>query len=235
MKTQTRAFTLIELMVVVMILSLLMTILIPTIGPMLQSIQKAKTRARIISLQGAADSYQAQHGMYPGQEDLDIWGASEEVAGDPKYTGTQVLAAHLFDYYDDTPGATDPYANCNLDNPEPKTSYGHYEPGMLDDFPPVSGTGDDIKNCISDTFSTPHPIVYYPSGSGQGPAQFAYALNQQLTGKGRASKFTSFITDDSLRTPSGASETPFKNGMFLLISPGPDSAFFTEDDIKNWN
>jgi prepilin-type N-terminal cleavage/methylation domain-containing protein len=227
MKSRTYAFTLIELMVVVMILALLMTILIPTIGPMLQMMQKLQTRARIMSLQGGIESYQQQHGVYPGQEDMDLWTGT--------YTGSQVLAAHLFEYYDDTVGVEDPYAKVLLDNPEPTSKYANYEPDILDAFPDVNG-GDDLPNCLTDTFSNPHPIVYYPSGSGQGTSQFSYALNSQLTGIGRSGDFTSFITDDTLKTPNTTGiDVPFKNEMFLLISPGPDGVFFTEDDIKNWN
>ena len=233
MKYKTQAFTLIELMVVVMILALLMTILIPTVGPMLEGIQKANTKARIVSLQAGIDKFQIDRQEYPGQMDMDEWAPVEDTGGTASttetYTGSQVLAAHMFDYYDDD--AENPYHKIDDDNPEPKSSYGQYEKGILDVF--SDADSNEYPNCMADTFSSPKPIVYYPSGSGAGLEQFAYALNEGLTGIGRNMKFDKFINDKTLRMPT-SQQVPFKDGLYLLISPGPDGSFFNEDDITNW-
>ncbi len=221
-----KGFTLVEVLIVMLILALLMTILMPVIGVVLLQVQFARSQLRVITLAGAVSIYKTENGTwYPGQVDSKKWKG--------KYTGSQVLAAHMFGFYDPE-NVSDPYENVKESNPEPATTpYMTYKEGML-----MSGsTNSDTNNRLSDDYSTPRPIAYYPSGGGIGRAQFDFDCNSDFTSSASAdldaaeAKFEAFISDGNY---SVNDDVPYNDGEFLLIGPGNDRAYFGEDDVHNW-
>jgi len=217
-RTGGAGFTLTEVLVVMLILSLLLGILMPIIGVVRLRMQVAKSRVRVETLDHGVRSFALEHnGRFPGQSDTEVW--------DTLYTGSQVLAAHMFGYHDPD-DADDTYDDVKLDNPQPgSVGYVPYDDHMLFH----RGSGDYDKNFLSDHFNAPKPIAYYPAGGGVGTAQFRFALNSIFTGS-TESAFGFHIEDTSY----GASGMPYNNNEFLLIGPGADRAYFNEDDVHNW-
>ena len=209
-------FTLTEVLVVMLILSLLLGILMPIIGVVRLRLQVARSKVRVETLANGVHSFALEHnGRFPGQSDTELW--------DTVYTGSQVLAAHMFGYYDDSVDVVDAYHNIELDNPQPGTTgYMTYDGSML------FHCGSD-KNFLSDHFNAPKPVAYYPAGGGVGTGQFRFVLNSIFTGSTKKT-FGHHIKD----TGYGASGKPYNNNEFLLIGPGADRIYFNEDDVHNW-
>jgi hypothetical protein len=79
------------------------------------------------------------------------------------------------------------------------------------------------------------PICYYPSRPGTGgrpPAdQYAYDHNNVHTDDHCApGDFHEFIEDPRYDDPA----RPVRDGEFLLIAPGADRRYFTQDDVVNY-
>jgi len=222
-------FTLAEVLVVMLILGMLMGILMPVIGVVQLKMQAARSKTRIAVIDRGVTSYKLANNMYPGQADFNKW-QPPDGATDPlpagKYTGSQVVAAHLFGYYD--PAAADPYHNATESNPgASRTAYCPWQPGMLMHR---DSTNTAKRNYLSDDFSTPKPIAYYPSGNGAGKDEFRFSDNSVITGKTDII-FWNYIKDTKY---AGGEDRPVNHNDFLLIGPGPDRFYFTEDDVHNW-
>jgi len=222
-----RGFTLIELMVVFMIISLLVTILLPTINSMLATRANLRAKNRIALLANGASSYQKEYGFYPGQEYPGL--VDNDNATGTTYSGSQILAAAMFGYDIETDPSGGSSDNDILGTPEPATKWSSYEPGILATLGP-----DKRPHTISDGFPNPMAICYYPSQmtGGSGLSQFKKIANEVYTadpnqGTGTNDDFTKRITHPRLGGAVNA-------GGVLLIAPGPDRLYFTKDDLKNW-
>jgi prepilin-type N-terminal cleavage/methylation domain-containing protein len=223
-----RGFTLIELMVVFMIISLLVTILLPTINSMLATRANLRAKNRIALLANGASSYQKEYGFYPGQE---YPGLLDGGAVGTTYSGSQILAATMFGYFIEDPANGGSSDNDILGTPEPATKWAPYEVGVLATLGP---NADKRPNTISDGFANPMAICYYPSQmtGGSGLSQFQEVVNEVYTvdpyqGTGTNDEFGTRITHPRLGGAVNA-------GGILLIAPGPDRLYFTKDDLKNW-
>ena len=222
-----RGFTLIELMVVFMIISLLVTILLPTINSMLATRANLRAKTRIARLANGAASYQKEHGFYPGQEypgKVDGGGGTGE-----SYSGSQILAAAMFGYDIESAGSVDNDINGT---PEPTNKWVSYEAGILSTLGPDA---DKRPHTISDGFSNPMAICYYPSQmtGGNQVSQFDEDANIVYTAppyQGPDATDDTFISRITHPRLGGAVNA----GGVLLIAPGPDRLYFTKDDLKNW-
>jgi type II secretory pathway pseudopilin PulG len=226
------AFTIIELMVVVAILSMLITMLMPTLDAIRDRARRANAVARMQTLSNAAYQYQQDHRFFPGQRDPELLAGSDPAG---PYTGSQVLAAAIYDYdvaETDTPpdAATPKYAQLSegdLYNPVEVNR-------VRGDLP-----APDRPNTLSDTISSsePAPFLYYPARLGEaGLAQFVFEDNEDYLDDDSSSfndqdEFEEFITNDTIDEDSNE---PHNSGEFLLISPGPDGTFGNDDDVKNF-
>jgi len=124
-------------------------------------------------------------------------------------SGAQVLARAMF----------------TGDGQWPTSYYAAYRAGDLID-------ANGRRNVISDQYDDPMPILYYPSRIGvSGVAQYVEADNAVHSDPHKGGDFQAFIRD----TRFGASDTPHMEDEFLLIAPGDDRKYFTDDDIVNWN
>ena len=200
------AFTLVELLTVMIIIGLLAAILLPTVTSALKSGYFAKTLAQRKNLGDGAENYAQDHGgFYPGQDDDTHY---------TSYKGSQILAACLFDY-----DITDA-------DPEPTGKYAACKEEYLVNLE-VSGT-DTRNRTLSDMFPPGKDLAFcywaYRSGS------FHYDDNDVYTGMtgGTSGDFTNFILDARF------DNTPRNQGRFILIAPGSDREYFTADDVRNW-
>lgn len=217
-------FTLVELMVVFMIISLLLSVLIPTINSLLGTVHKRRASALIAGLSNGALLYKTDHHYFPGQQYVNKLPGG---GGEWEFTGSQFLAAAMYGYtFDD----------INTSSPRPvSTDFMDYEPRHL--FTWKAGTTDERRNTISDMFPTPMPICYYPSRMGPtGRNQYKESDNSIYTngakGTGPRDTFANRIRHRLLETGTG--NLAVMDRQFLLISPGRDRKYFTQDDINNF-
>jgi type II secretory pathway pseudopilin PulG len=85
----TRGFTITELLVAVGIIVLLIGILLPALGKVLQRAKATQTASTMQEFAKACDAFQQEFGFYPGLVPEDI------LANDPKITGTENAILHL--------------------------------------------------------------------------------------------------------------------------------------------
>lgn len=211
-KRKTGAFTLVELLVVIAIIGLLATLLLPTLSAIRDRAKAARAHGRIIELGNGANMYKKATGYFPGQLHAD------QLAG---YTGSQVLAACLFDYAYDAIVAGDPNGSEE------------YAPLQPDDLININGR----RNTISDRFgkneaSGAMAILYYPSHlDATGLGQYKEGDNAAYTA-GATWTFQNYIK--SCKIDGDSSTTPYNDREFLLMAAGTDRQYGTAYDVKNW-
>jgi len=153
-----RAFTLVELLVVIVIISLLVAILAPSVSRAIQMSYLARTRSQIQNLERGLESFKYENKFYPGQtaktnSDMNVIGSGG--LGDYDKKGSHFLARMLW--------TTDPFATTWVTtgatpNGYPKTTdYSAYDSTMLIANHATSAYND----AISDGFSKPMPILYF--------------------------------------------------------------------------
>ena len=200
------AFTLVELIVVLLIIGLLMAVIVPATNYAIVRALAAQAQTQVESLANAAEAYELEKGHYPAQLNT---------ADLSTYTGSQMLAACVFDY---------PYTDIG-GTPSPTSEYCPYdEDESLD-------TLENEEHTLTDGFwITPMAICYYVSWPGEAPAnQFKESDNNEYTDgyKAAGADFATFITNPNYGLP-------YNDEEFLLISAGADREFFSDDDITNF-
>ena len=219
-----KAFTLIELIVVISIIALLISILLPALSKATKLAACSRTRARISELAAGCEAYHTDNGYYPGQQ------YHSELMGDGgSFTGSQWLAKALF---------TDPSTTPSF--PQAKYAPLHVEddlinhPNHSEDTPTISDRDDSS--------GAPMPILYYPARLGvSGLRQYKEADNAPYTQgvhwqypsddtTGGQTPFEKYIKDR--RFQGNSSTTPYRPQQFLMIAAGMDRKYGTDDDIK---
>jgi prepilin-type N-terminal cleavage/methylation domain-containing protein len=89
-----RAFTLLELLAVLVVLSILVAILVPTLGSVRVSVSKAKTKVRFNQWAAAIESFRNEYGCYPVFDRSNLVNAG---ASAPEHPFHDVLAARRCD------------------------------------------------------------------------------------------------------------------------------------------
>lgn len=242
-------FTLAELLIVIVIIGLLMSILTPTITAIMQQVYTANSLARINELANGATVFKEEWGKYPGQDDYKKHSEPAGGSWSYSYTGSQVLAAHMFGLYDRTelPDGNPYHVFDDGDlsgpgDPQATSKYAPYEPDMLKTI--VDDADKKYYLTISDGFPKARALCYYMSAQGLGVTQFHYEQNDVYTGgektsdtgKKPFSKFQTMIVEPRLDPDiyGKTFDAAVNDGGFLLIGPGKDGEFFTTDDVKNW-
>lgn len=203
-----KAFTLIELLIVISIIALLASILMPSITAAIRSGYAAKSEAIVKSIYTALVQYHKAEYHYPGQRN-----SGDELPSGT--TGSSLLAHALFTTFDE-----------NGVPQYPRTNYMSYKSDMLD-------TINGINDALVDGFPRPMAICYYYSRGKGDLSQFHYADNNEHTDDaGGSSNFNNAIKD--IRYDSN-STTPYGDGGFLLIAPGSSREYFDgPDDKRAW-
>ncbi len=213
-----RAFTLLELLIVIAILALLAGIIVPSLMKVRQAGSRVTIEARIAMLSRAAQQYKQLNQYYPGQRYL-----RDGYNGGVSWvkTGSQMLALSIFSPEDDASEFPADSRYCS-----------QFEKELLFTF---ENGGTQYQNTLADSSNETAPICYYPCDprsrdqSAQKQYSKAFDWNKAYTGS-TAAEFYAFITDGG-----DGSDTPRRSNEFLLIAPGPDGEFFTSDDIHNMN
>ncbi|MFW5690186.1 MAG: type II secretion system protein [Planctomycetota bacterium] len=155
-----RGFTLVELLVVIVIITLLMGILVPTVQSVLKTMQQTEAKARLESLSRSVDLwYKVNNNHYPGQ-------VNPAPLDNDEMTGSELLARALFTKTKDDGSEVFPAS----------TEYADFSGGILFDYEVEEG--DTVENVLSDGLPTPMPILYYPSRLGEG--NFKASDNDEL-------------------------------------------------------
>ena len=241
-------FTLVELLIVIVIIGLLTTILLPTVGAILRQTYAAKSASRIQSLDDGAMAYSQEHqGNYPGQMDYDAF-STPGVFTSYDLTGSQILAACLFGLRDDTTSGN-PYHALTDNNPVdgdgnpvvPRSNYAAYDGDMLRTVTDVDGT--ERRYTVVDAFPKYKPLLYYMAADGIGIKQFHYTQNEHYTGLNAsdpklAKAFEEMLERGGIVEQAATGDKdmtiPPRATMFILIGPGIDRDYFNEDDLTNW-
>jgi prepilin-type N-terminal cleavage/methylation domain-containing protein len=246
-------FSLIELMIVLVIISGLLALLVPTISGVVQSANTASTSSLLTSLAHAAGAYAKNNNDYfPGQryahrvngdgdDSADFADLPLDNPANPwRLTGTQWLSLSVFTSPDGDP------------NNFPEAAYMDYRDGMFMDPSDVDG----LEGTIADTFPDPLPVCYYPcrrmyagktavNDGGLVYRQYRYSDNKIYTEDHDGGSFSQ-VDFSKLIAPPVADEDdpnlivdpdatpPYRDGQFLLIAPGRDRQYFTADDITNF-
>lgn len=220
-------FTLVELLMVVLIISILVGILMPVVVGVMKLAVITKSQQRVAILGVGTVAYQKDNGRYPGQDD---WGKTQ--LGSPQlHTGSELLAMALF---------SDPDGS-NF----PKSNYAQYQPN--DTLFTCTDVTPNRVNVISDCWPKGQtmPICYYPARLGEtGVGMYHESDNNVFTDPKHdsADTFTKSVTHPSLAAVPADPATgrlkidasPAKMGQFILIAPGADRKYFSTDDLNNY-
>ena len=232
-----RAFTLVELLVVVAIIGLLVGILVPVVQKAFLQAEEAKTKSRIMAIHDACIQYQNDTGYYPGQQYIAHVGQYD--LPNLVWTGSQYLAKCL------CPNLTE--VQDPLKPPPPV-----YLASSREEVTTIkTDTGVPLPDSISDRASEPLAILYYPARLGvtfwlqageSSPDQpYDRADNLQYMpghindADNNWTKWRTFMTDarpDARPVPPGAvTGRPLNLGRFVLVAAGQDREYQSTDDI----
>jgi prepilin-type N-terminal cleavage/methylation domain-containing protein len=209
-----RAFTLIELVLVVGIITVLGALVLSTVGYARKKAAHARAETEIGAMSAASENYKADNGVYPRDCNTDQLVASS--SGNP----TAYQAASLY-LYKQLSGDT----NANFQPPAGARTYFTFKPQMLD------GTRDSNGNLTSVTY------IKDPFGSSYGYSTlYANYLDWQ--------NYTDCVNRGGNCTPPTCAQpsAPGYNPTFDLWSaaglttdpPGTPPDTITPQWIKNW-
>ncbi len=253
-----KAFSLIELLVVIGILAVLVGILFPVVGRVRRAAYGASTAQSISTLQAAIQQYWSTFNGYPFAR----FGAVGATAySGPSMTSSESLVVLLQGGIQFNPGTTYTFnaadvgrgpVSFNLRNPKRYTPFGgvKHSDGTMNALTETSLYSDTVVPEFIDSFPEPMPILYAPADtsiatkyawstfSAYGtPAPSASTTQfDQVTPNNTANAEREYFSDPSSKvtTPS-VNFTRYRNAdTYVLIAAGPDRKFGTKDDQTNF-
>jgi hypothetical protein len=231
-------------MVVVTIVLLLVAVLVPTLGAVMRAGHLARTRAHTQALSGALRTWHDLHSdTFPGQ--VGRWtpiGESDPNAlgsGDNEITGSQVLCQAVFG---------------DVDEPNDPNRLMEFKSDYLRDEVPVRG-GQTRDHVLVDLFPEPMPILYFPGRKAYPGRVKQFRIEDNLDflipgetvenvdadedgdadGDDLAHRLHTKASTDEGADPGIEDNRPYNDGQFLLISPGLDRMYLTDDDVTNFD
>lgn len=243
-----RAFTLVELMVAIVIILILLGLLIPAIGAVKLTAQKAQVRTEISNLEAAITAFKADFGMDPPSliklhEDQAGWNSdqrskslikqmwpqfdftlSRDINKDGSISGNTVLnagecLAFFLGGVWDVSGKTPNGFSKNPADPFAVSNAGTNRQGPYFEF-------DNSRFVDTDGDNAPEYLDSFPS------QQLPYIYLSSYDGRGyRSDDWTGTGLTDVYRqgdpTISPSTDSPFKPKSYQIISPGADFDFGT--------
>lgn len=204
-----RGFTLLELLIVILIISILSSLLMWGIHAAIETAKASNSQAMLQSISGALQIYKSQFGDYPPSS-LDAF--KVRLPNDTN-NGIETLVACISTkkkggqpFY--TPPTDDMYVNVDSDKVDKNPTQWIFGDTELREFK------DFMGNCLwyihhSDYDKPkPHHLKVIPS---PGAKKIDLKVYQ-----------------------SDKTKTPANPGRFQLVSPGLDGEFGTPDDLKTW-
>ncbi|MDP6544043.1 MAG: prepilin-type N-terminal cleavage/methylation domain-containing protein [Phycisphaerae bacterium] len=216
-------FTLMELLIVIVIMSILVTLLVPMINKILQNVDTANSKAFVQRVANAAGAFKGDNnGRYPGQDDIGQLKGTTPDAG--PYTGSQIAAARLFDY---------PDSEIPSNAPNATSKYLEYKAHLLIR---KDSTGAAIaRNSLGDDSKTTNALLYFPSRLNvtAPTACYMWADNSAYvtTASAKARFENNCIKDPRIGTVARNA------GGILIIGTGANDMYLEtseNDDIKSW-
>ena len=212
-KGSASGFTLVELLTVIVIISLLLTIMVPTVSGIIKLGYRAKTDSRIHALSTGVSLYfeDTNRRYYPGQSNP----AATPLGG--YLTGSQMLAHYMFSNKTDGSGfAMDGYCG--------------YVPDLMFNY-----NGSASNDYLSDAFPSPLPICYYFSRFGLAGqvGQFLETDNKPITDTAKLPNYdtTPNVFNNFITKLNGSI---YQDGQFLLIAPGVNRVYFDPSNATNF-
>jgi prepilin-type N-terminal cleavage/methylation domain-containing protein len=218
-------FTLIELLIVIVVMAILATMLTPTISAVIQAADVRKSQAFVQRVARAADAFKgANNGSYPGQDDI---GQLRGTTPDPgPYTGSQIIAARLFDY---------PDTDINKVAPKATSRYLEYKAYLLIT---KSSKGSTIpKNSLADDSRTGNALLYFPSRRNVTAPTACYKWDDNSTYiKKDATSAKAAFENKCAKDPRTGTVARNAGGILIIGTGSNDKYLETSDndDVKSW-
>ncbi len=204
-KTGRAAFTLLELLVVMSIITILVGILLPAFAQIRIAVYNARSKARVTELGMGAVNYAADHkGLFPGQHypgrimksrfPSDAW-AQVQATGELWFTGSTILGVSLFgtNYImvdqTDVVGFRPVYASCSISD---IARIKNFNGSVWDRYPPITPAA------LPDKMDPWNAVAYWPSTRGvAGLGQYREVQNWWYTDQ-LSSNYAADKTSDAL-------------------------------------
>lgn len=234
----------VELLTVVSIITILVTILMPSLNRAILLGRKAKSAAFIQELTGAAQSYQKDTYYYPGIRYPVVLLGNRDASNNQTgcLTGSQVLGASVFGLYYTNLGD----GNVNNDGIT-KTKPGTYEASVYVSYTKAKVLDENYFD-LNDQFPDPRPVLYWPAVPGNlndTTSAFRYADNYDVANS-KPDRYTPYgfgslennwrtaITNTNMGTTSAGLPVAWNYDSFLIVGPSMDRIYFNTDDVANY-
>ena len=218
MKKSRKAFTLVELLVVISIIILLISILVPAINKIMGTGYKVKTQSVISELTAGIGAFHKDEHHYPMQRKID---SSSVITSD----AFKLLAKKQFASFD------------GLKCKEVETKQAGYD---FENNVPIPA--QTVKIPI-DQYDDKLPILYYPSRPGitnaTKPEQvFRYECNKSIPDckefkEHDSAKNKKAFFDMLVKHTRGGQKSVFKSNSYVLVAAGDNRCFFTRHSDGN--
>ena len=209
-----RAFTLVELLVVISIIVVLMGLLIPAVGTVRENARKVQAKSDMIQIVNAIKSYNAEYGKYPLDPTL-VTGTNDYVCD------TAQKAALVFDVLRNSFDSQSSVNTTKVPQLNPRGITFIEAPTVKDEASPKSGVS--LKGGVKGAWYDPWGTVYKIAMDA--------SYDNQLNAKGNA--LQTFYSDTNF-SPISAGAILWSYGKDLKIGTNGNSVFKNSDDVASW-